>query len=226
MKKNKLKKISSRICGGGILLLSNLSLVSIGFSAWTIGSVTSAEAEIKVSVDDVIDLNQYFTFVDSPTIFEYTSEGIVNNYVVDTSSSTQEGYIKIPFRIDVKTGKIRNHLQEGSTGFKLGTILVDKNEKLDFFTTASITEAKLAYKDSNSFSESDFSIVSPSNIVSNKELNSTFDLTTFPYLDQAKAYFVARYKVSFKTNDFKNAYNAVSGSFRFSFKVGGIFDHA
>lgn len=126
MKKNNLKRISSRIFFGGVLFLSNISLISIGFSAWSIVGAASAEAQIQVSAADVIDLNQYFTFVDSPTIFEYTSEGIVNDYTVDTSAKNQEGYIKIPFRIDVKSGKIRDHLGTGATGFTLGTILIDK----------------------------------------------------------------------------------------------------
>lgn len=211
---------------GGLLFLSNISLISIGFSAWSIGGVTSAEAQIQVSAADVIDLNQYFIFVDSPTFFEYTSDGIVNDYVVDTAAKTQEGYIKVPFRIDVKTGKIRDHLASGATGFKLGTTLVDKNTGFDFFSVASAPEVKLACKNSNSFSDSDFSNVSSSNTAANKELNSTFDLNSFPYLDLSKAYFVASYKISFTTDNFKSAYNSASGSFRFSFKVGGIFDHA
>lgn len=55
MKKNKLKRISSRILG--VLFLSNLSLISIGFSAWSIVGAASAEAQIQVSAADVIDLN-------------------------------------------------------------------------------------------------------------------------------------------------------------------------
>ncbi len=223
MKKNKLKKISSRICGG-ILLLSNISLVSIGFSAWTIGSVTNAEAEIKVSVDDVIDLNQYFTFVDSPTIFEYTSDGLVKDYVV--GSKTLEGYIKIPFRIDVKSGKICDHLEKGTTGFLLRTILVDKNQNLDLYSVCTATEVSLAMSNqSNSFSDSDYSVASSSNSVSSKELSSTFDLSTFSFLDDSLAYFSVKYKINFNISNFKtDVYDKLSnGSFRFSFKAGGIF---
>ena len=226
MKKIKLKKISSRICGGGLLFLSNVSLISIGFSAWSIGGAASAEAQIQVSAADVIDLNQYFTFVDSPTVFECTADGIANDYVVNTTSETQEGYIQIPFRINVGNGKIRNHIAEGATGFTLGTTLVDKNSSLDFFSTASVSEVKLACKDSNSFADSDYSSVSLSNVASDKELNSTFDLTSFSYLDKSQVYFIARYKISFTTAAYKTAYSSVGGAFKFSFKVGGIFDHA
>lgn len=85
MKKNKRKRISSKIFLG-VLFLSNISLISIGFSAWSISGAASTEAQIQVSAADVIDLNQYFTFIESPTIFECTSEGIVNDYTIDTSA--------------------------------------------------------------------------------------------------------------------------------------------
>lgn len=226
MKKNKLKRISSMISFGGLLFLSNISLISIGFSAWSIVGAASAEAQIQVSAADVIDLNQYFTFVDSPTIFECTSEGIANDHVVNTTSKTQEGYIQIPFRINVGNGKISDHIAEGSTGFTLGTTLVDKNAGLDFFSVASVSEVKLACNDSNSFAESDYSFNPLSINASNKELNSSFDLTSFSYLDRSQVYFVARYKVTFTASAYKSAYSSVGGNFKFSFKVGGIFDHA
>lgn len=52
MKKNKLKKISPRFFWG-ILFLSNISLISIGFSAWSISGAASVEAQIQVSAADV-----------------------------------------------------------------------------------------------------------------------------------------------------------------------------
>lgn len=62
MKKNKLNRISSMISFGGLLFLSNISLISIGFASWTIGGAISADAEIKVTVEDLVDLNSYFDF--------------------------------------------------------------------------------------------------------------------------------------------------------------------
>lgn len=53
MKKNKLKRISPRGFFGGVLFLSNISLISIGFSAWSISGAASAEAQIQVSAADV-----------------------------------------------------------------------------------------------------------------------------------------------------------------------------
>lgn len=226
MKKNNLKRISSRILFLGVLFLSNLSLISIGFSAWSIVGAASAETQIQVSAADVIDLNQYFTFVDSPTIFEYTSDGLVKDYVV--GAETLEGYIKIPFRIDVKSGKICDHLEKGKTGFLLRTILVDKNQNLDLYSVCTATEVVLAMSNqSNSFSDSDYSIASSSDSVSSKELNSTFDLSTFSYLNDSLAYFSVKYKIKFNISNFKtDVYDKLSnGSFRFSFKAGGIFDN-
>lgn len=226
MKKNKLNRISSMISFWGLLFLSNISLISIGFASWTIGGAASAEAQIQVSAADVIDLNQYFTFVDSPTIFEYTSNGLVKDHAI--SSATLDGYIEIPFRIDVKGEKIRDHLSSNRTGFTLETVLVDRNQNLDLFSVCSATDVKLAISNSTSeFSETDYTVVSQSNAAANKELSSSFDLSTFPYLDESLVYFSVRYKVNFNVTDFKKSvYDKLSnGSFRFSFKAGGIFDN-
>lgn len=223
-KKLSLKKFLSRRLAGGVLLLSNLSLVSIGFSAWSIGAVTTAEAQINVSAADLIDINNYFVFEGTPSVFEYTSEGIANDHVIDSSLENQEGYISVPFQIDVKSGKIADHMGEGTTSLKLRTVLVDKNDSLDFFGACSITESKLAANVSNMFEESDYAFISFDNPSSNKELTSTFDFPSFPYMNVQKAYFSVRYKVSFTTTNFKSAYSSVSGSFKFSFKAGGVFN--
>lgn len=223
-KKLSLKKFLSRRLAGGVLLLSNLSLVSIGFSAWSIGAVTTAEAEINVSAADLIDINNYFVFEGTPSVFEYTNEGIANDHVIDSSLKNQEGYISIPFQIDVKSGKIADHMGEGASSLKLRTILVDKNENLDFFSLCSITESKLASNASGEFEDSDYSLVSLENPSLNKELTSTFDFSSFPYMNEKKACFSVRYKVSFTTANFKSAYSSAGGSFKFSFKAGGVFN--
>lgn len=223
-KKLSLKKFLSRRLAGGVLLLSNLSLVSIGFSAWSIGTVTTGEAEINVSAADLIDINNYFVFEGSPNVFEYTSEGIANDHVIDSSLNNQEGYISIPFQIDVKSGKIADHMGKEASSLKLRTILVDKNDNLDFFGSCSITESKLATNVSGTFNESDYTLVSSDNPSSNKELTSTFDFSSFPYMNEQKAYFSVRYKMFFTTANFKSAYSSANGSFKFSFKAGGVFN--
>lgn len=144
------------------------------------------------------------------------------------SSTTLDGYIEIPFRINVKGGKIKDHLSSNRTGFTLGTVLVDRNQNLDLFSVCSATEVKLAISNLTSrFFETDYTVVSQSNAAANKELSSSFDLSTFPYLDESLVYFSVRYKVNFNVTDFKKyVYDKLSnGSFRFSFKAGGIFDN-
>ena len=211
---------------GGLLFLSNVSLISIGFSAWSIGGAASAEAQIRVSAADVIDLNQYFTFVDSPTIFEYTSEGLVKNHTIDTQ--TLEGTIQVPFRINTKSEKIKDHLVSDSSGFTLRVVLVDKNKNLDLFSICTATEVTLAISNqTNKFSDSDYSFVSSINSTLNKDMTSDFDLKNFPYADDSLVYFSAKYQVKFNTSDFKtDVYDKLdNGSFHFSFKAGGVFDH-
>ncbi|HAS56264.1 MAG TPA: hypothetical protein DCR94_03250 [Firmicutes bacterium] len=79
VKKNKhVRTLLSRISGGGLLFLSNISLISIGFSAWSIGETASAEAQIKVGAADVIDLQNIFQ-IQTPEIFQYSPYGIVQD---------------------------------------------------------------------------------------------------------------------------------------------------
>ena len=93
MKKNKLKRISSRICGG-LLFLSNIALFSVGFSAWSIGGAASAEAQIPVSAEDVIDLENIFQ-IQQPEMFQYSPYGIVRDETL-----VSNGYIYFPLIIN------------------------------------------------------------------------------------------------------------------------------
>lgn len=89
-KKNKLASSLS----GGILFLSVISLASVGFSTWTIGS-NVANATFNMSADDVDGTNKYFFFNESPdsidknytnppVLFEYNDYGIINKGVVSS----------------------------------------------------------------------------------------------------------------------------------------------
>ena len=70
---------------GGVLLLSNLSLVSIGFSAWSIGAVTTAEAQINVSAADIIS-GSIFEEI-NVTSFTLSADGIVQNGAIVDSGN-------------------------------------------------------------------------------------------------------------------------------------------
>lgn len=90
-KKNKLASSLS----GGILFLSVVSLVSVGFSAWTIGS-NDANATFNMGADDVDGTNKYFFFneslgtIDEPSItnppvpFDYNDYGVIKDGVVSS----------------------------------------------------------------------------------------------------------------------------------------------
>lgn len=90
-KKNKLASSLS----GGILFLSVISLVSVGFSTWTIGS-NVANATFNMSADDVDGTNKYFFFneylgtIDDPSVtnptvpFKYNDYGVINDGVVSS----------------------------------------------------------------------------------------------------------------------------------------------
>ena len=109
MKKNKLKRVSSRICGGGLLFLSNISLISIGFSAWSIGGVTSAEAQIQVSAADVIDLKNIFQ-IQKPEMFQYCPYGIVRDETL-----VSNGYIYFPLVINTSDENFNNLLSSDNS---------------------------------------------------------------------------------------------------------------
>lgn len=89
-KKNKLASSLS----SGILFLSVISLVSVGFSTWTIGS-NNANATFNMGADDVDGTNKYFFFNENsdsidknytnpPVLFEYNDYGIINKGVVSS----------------------------------------------------------------------------------------------------------------------------------------------
>lgn len=90
-KRKKKNKLASSLTGG-ILFLSVISLVSVGFSTWTIGS-NVANATFNISADDVDGTNKYFFFNESPdtidkkytnppVLFEYNDYGVINDGVV------------------------------------------------------------------------------------------------------------------------------------------------
>ena len=117
MKKKKLslKKFLSRRLAWGILLLSNLSLISIGFSAWNIGAVTTTEAQINVSATGIFDVNNYINY-GTATVFNYCRDGIISNDTIVT-----EGDVVVNFTINLNdSDRIANHL-DGAASFSLAT---------------------------------------------------------------------------------------------------------
>lgn len=93
-KKLSLKKLITQKLAGGVLLLSNISLVSIGFAAWSMGSVAAVEAQLDVSAADLIDLNKLFE-IQTPQMFSYGSYGIIRDETI-----VSDGYVHFPVLIN------------------------------------------------------------------------------------------------------------------------------
>lgn len=87
MKKNNLKRISSRILFWGVLFLSNLSLISIGFSAWSIVGAASAETQIQVSAADINE------FVSNDSSINNTFFKIGNNGFIQDGMFCDKAYV-------------------------------------------------------------------------------------------------------------------------------------
>ena len=108
MKKNKRKRISSKIFLG-VLFLSNISLISIGFSAWSISGAASTEAQIQVSAADVIDLKNIFQ-VQKPEMFQYCPYGIVRDETLVLNA-----YIYFPLVINTSDKNFNNLLSSNNS---------------------------------------------------------------------------------------------------------------
>lgn len=78
---------------GGVLLLSNLSLVSIGFSTWSIGGVTTGEAQINVSAADLIEANIF-------SDIKYVSFSLGKEGIVDDDIFSKTGSLIVSFNIN------------------------------------------------------------------------------------------------------------------------------
>ena len=55
-----------------LVLLTSVSIVSIGFSSWSITTETNAEIGGNIEVDNVINYNEYIKLIgDIPTCFKF-----------------------------------------------------------------------------------------------------------------------------------------------------------
>lgn len=169
MKKNKLKKISPRIFWG-ILFLSNISLISIGFSAWSISGAASAETQIQVSAADVIDLKNIFQ-IQKPEMFQYCPYGIVRDETL-----VSDGYIFFPLVINTSDEDFSKLLSsDNSLSFDFEII---NNSTFGIFNDSYLEKSDDGtYNAFYSFDKSDFSSDYASSVkcnVSNQMATSRF----------------------------------------------------
>lgn len=200
---------------GGVLLLSNLSLVSIGFSAWSIGAVTTGEAQINVSAAGIVDVNSYINY-GTATVFDYCRDGIISNDTIVT-----HGDIIVNFTINLNDSndKIANHL-DGATSFSLATTFT--NGSVDVSGIFSTYLDGVTLSASASQNEVNYRL-SPTkrDVDGSKTCKTTFLISDV--LEASHAYFKVKY--SFKKmpvgDEFNSqVYNKLDrGKFWFNFKA-------
>ena len=194
MKKNKLKRISPRIFWG-LLFLSNISLISIGFSAWSIsGGAASAEAQIQVSAADVIDLKNIFQ-IQKPEMFQYCPYGIVRDETL-----VSDGYIFFPLVINTSDEDFSKLLSsDNSLSFDFEII---NNSTFGIFNDSYLEKSDDGtYNAFYSFDKSDFSSNYASSVkcnVSNQMATSRFIIeNTDGLFETNQIYFKIRLGFSF-----------------------------
>lgn len=217
MKKKKLslKKFLSRRLAWGILLLSNLSLISIGFSAWNIGAVTTTEAQINVSATGIVDVNNYINY-GTATVFNYCRDGIISNDTI-----VNEGDVVVNFTINLNDSndRIANHL-DGAASFSLATTFT--NGAIDVSGMFSSYLDSVTLSASASQNEVNYRL-SPTkrDVDGSKTYKTTFLISDV--LDTSNAYF--RVKYSFKNMPVGDEFNSQiytklnHGRFWFHFKA-------
>lgn len=85
-KKRLINRLMSKFFGGGLLFLSNISLISVGFSAWSIGTVGSAEVQITVGVEGVVQ-EQIITIGNGKYNFSIGQDGLVIDQKISNTAS-------------------------------------------------------------------------------------------------------------------------------------------
>lgn len=214
-KKLSLKKFLSRRLAWGILLLSNLSLISIGFSAWSIGAVTTAEAQINVSAADIVDVNNYINY-GTATIFNYCRDGIISNDTIVT-----EGDVVVNFTISLKDSndRIANHL-DGAASFSLATTFTNGLNDVSGMFSSYLDSVTLSASASQNEVNYRLSPIKR-DVDGSKTYKTTFLISDV--LDTRNAYF--RVKYSFKNMPVGDEFNSQiytklnHGRFLFHFKA-------
>lgn len=114
MKKNKLKRISSRICGGQIVLsLANISLISVGFCSWMVVGQSVTVGPIDVAVGNIVSsdakkLTDLGFSVDNSVSTSIKSLKITNGDAT-TSTYIEPACLKAGIKIDTdKLSQINN----------------------------------------------------------------------------------------------------------------------
>lgn len=83
-----------------LVFLTSLSIVSVGFSSWSITAEAQAEVGGNIEVDNVIESTKYLQYK-THTIFNYNEDGFLDA----NNKPTYTGYFTINYTLDVNECK-------------------------------------------------------------------------------------------------------------------------
>lgn len=221
---------------GGLLFLTNLSLVLTGFSSWLLRN-DNLDANVNVSVGNVID-GTTIAFLDKTkgddntgiTSFKYCKDGFVNNDEIDINKGYYYAYLKLNIEnIKKAYGDVNN--DTAYTSLHLNTSL--KYECNNQFTF--ITESFISTIGSNSGISYFYTVdtgtnakyLSGTNSISNGTLESSINGFDSRFFNSSNKYINVTIKYCFQidytTVDFETSIfpNLEGGNFVFSFALGG-----
>ena len=173
-KKRLINRMKSKFLGGGLLFLSNISLISVGFSAWSISTVGSAEAYITVGVEELYD----FIYTDSSyamTPFSLGNDGFIQDGMVLSSIN-----VSYYFGIDVvKFGAVSNDKSSVSVSFSL-------SEEISRLVNADYLSGTYRYdfKGENTFANSGSLSIGTGNASGTFEINNVSGDEDIPFAIQ------------------------------------------
>ena len=197
-----LKKIVSRICGGGNLSITSLSLVGVGFSSWVVSGGRENQVSFDVNADgNVIDIGAFLKFNGEPTRTSFCATGFIGSNNGTTTFNETSGQILIPFQLDTGARKISEIIDKSTNEITISTALFSKNSNIsNFFSVFSLSNVSLKFSNDDSIYQdsSKANSVNSSNSVqvSNKEWDDTFTINDFPYTKQSYVTFLVSYKIS------------------------------
>lgn len=220
LKSQERKQRSIKSILGVLLLLSSTCLVSVGLSAWSFGGSIDGNAGLDVSADgELIDINTHLYYADKKdvAIFDFCKDGVVSDGQIVTV-----GEVIIPFKIDLadSSDKIRSHLPDGVSSFKLSTTYTNGIVNIPTFLDSYLDASSIKLSVSTSANNVNFNVVPVEKNSLGGAYKASFAIND---LDVSCLYFNVKFPFhnfpvgdAFKANVFDKL---TGGRFLFSFKA-------
>ena len=204
-KKTLIEKLKTEFLGGGLLFLCNLSLITVGFSAWAIEGVGIASLPVSVEVQDVVDLNDIF-LIQEPRMFQYGSHGIIRDETI-----VSDGYVYFPILIQTTHqdyAKVRKN-DDGSLPF---SVSISNVGGFDLFNESYLSRSSEGVVDgAYSAGNSEYSEECPnafSSSISGNVITASLSLSSDGGLLSQNVYLMLAFHFSF--SDFSAVYDSLS----------------